>query len=465
MIAGFLITMGTLGDRIGRRRLLMVGAVAFGVASVLAAYSTSPAMLIAARAALGVAGATLMPSTLALIRNMFLDPQQRGFAIAVWMSAFTGGAALGPAVGGFLLQWFWWGSVFLLGVPVMALLLVVGPLVLPEYRKPGAERLDLLSAVLSLAAILPLVYGLKGLASQGLAAGPLAGLAVGAVFAAVFTRRQLTLTDPLLDLRLFRNRGFSSALGVMLVSTLSMGGMFMLIAQYLQLVAGLSPLESGLLLVPPSVAMIVSTLSAPAIAQRIGHGNVIGGGMLIAALGFGLLTQADPTGAPMLAITGQLVAAVGLGPGAALLAGIIIGSTPKEKAGSAAAISETSGELGMALGVALLGSIATAVYRMQITLPTDTPPEAAEATQEGLSGAVSTSETLPAALGNNLLDTAREAFTQGMTLSAGTAAGATLLLGVLAVFFLRNIEPASHDEDENNGGAQSAHEEAAAPPT
>lgn len=449
LIAGFLITMGTLGDRIGRRRLLLVGGFAFGVASVVAAYSTSPAMLIAARAALGIAGATLMPSTLALIRNMFLDPKQRGVAIAVWMSAFTGGVALGPVVGGVMLEWFWWGSVFLLGVPVMALLLIVGPMVLPEYRSPHAERLDVLSAILSLAAILPLVYGLKGLAGGGLGAEPIVGLAVGTVFMTVFVRRQLSLSDPLLDLGLFANRGFSSALGVMLVSTLSMGGMFMLVAQYLQLVGGLSALNAGLVLVPPSIVMIASTMLAPALAQRLGHGLVIGVGLIVAALGFGILTQVDPTGTPGVVVAGQIVVSIGVGPGMALLAGIVIGSVPKEKAGSAAAISETSGELGAALGIALLGSVATVVYRTQVSMPDGTPPQVAEVARDSMSAAASASEGLPTQVGDALLVSAREAFTQGMSATLAIAAGATLLLGILTIVALRHITPADHDDDED----------------
>jgi MFS transporter, DHA2 family, multidrug resistance protein len=167
LLAGFLVTMGTLGDRIGRRRLLLIGAAAFGLASVLAAYAPNPALLIAARALLGLAGATLSPSTLALIANMFRDPRQRAVAIGVWMACFMSGAAIGPIVGGVLLERFWWGSVFLLAVPVMALLLTAGPLLLPEYRAGGAGGVDLVSVALSLAGILPVVYGITGLARAG----------------------------------------------------------------------------------------------------------------------------------------------------------------------------------------------------------------------------------------------------------------------------------------------------------
>ncbi len=442
MIAGFLITMGTLGDRIGRRRLLLIGAVAFGAASVLAAYSTSAGMLIAARTVLGIAGATLMPSTLALISNMFTDSKQRAVAIAVWMSCFMGGAALGPVVGGLMLQWFWWGSVFLLGVPIMVTLLIAAPVLLPEYRNPEAGRLDLFSVALSLGAILPFVYGLKELAKDGVGAMALVTLAVGAAVGVVFVRRQFRLDDPLLDLRLFRSSVFSTALGAVMVSTLAMGGMFMLVSQYLQLVAGLSPLDAGLLLVPPSVAMIGSTILAPALAQRFGRAVVIGGGMLAAAAGFALLTQVGASGDLPLVVIGQSIAATGLGPGAALLTGIIIGSAPKEKAGSAAAVSETSGELGMGLGVALLGSITTAVYRRQLTVPDGISDTAASAARDTLASADAAVQEMSAQAAARLLDPARDAFTQGMSTAVGVGAAATAVFGVLAILLLRNVSAA-----------------------
>ena len=240
MVAGSLITMGTLGDRIGRRRLLMIGAVAFGVASVAAAFSASAPMLIATRALLGVAGATIAPSTLSLIRNMFQDPQQRTTAIGVWITSFSLGGAIGPLVGGVLLEAFWWGSVFLIGVPVMVLLLVVGPRLLPEYRDPDAGRLDLISAALSLTAVLAMIYGLKRIAQDGLTAAAVAFIAAGIAIGAVFARRQLRLPDPLLDLRLFRMRGFSASLATYGLSILLSFGAFLFLPQYLQLVLGMS---------------------------------------------------------------------------------------------------------------------------------------------------------------------------------------------------------------------------------
>ena len=213
LVAGLLITMGTLGDRIGRRRLLLIGAASFGAASVLAAFASSAPMLIAARALLGVAGATLAPSTMALIFNMFADPGERKIAIGVWIASFSAGAAIGPLVGGALLELFWWGSVFLIGVPVMALLLVLGPRLLPESRDPDAGRLDLVSAALSLAAVLAVIFALKRLAEDGLHWTPFVAVAAGVLLAALFARRQRRLDDPLIDLDLFRIPAFSAAPG------------------------------------------------------------------------------------------------------------------------------------------------------------------------------------------------------------------------------------------------------------
>src|SRR5690606_325002 len=319
MVAGFLITMGTLGDRIGRRKLLMIGAAAFGVASVVAASSRSAEMLIATRMLLGIAGASLMPSTLGLISNMFLDAKQRSVAISVWISCFMGGTAIGPVVGGVLLQWFWWGSAFLLGVPVMVILLVAAPILLPEHRDASAGRIDLASVALSLGTILPVIYGLKDLAKDGMQTTPVVSIAAGLVIGLAFVRRQLRLASPLLDLRLFANRTFTTAIGVMMVGAVVMGGMFLFISMYLQLVEGLTPLAAGSWLVPPAAGMIVGSMLAPALAQRVGRAQVIGGGMIFTAIGFVVLTQASSSGGLGVVVTGLAIATLGLGPGAALV--------------------------------------------------------------------------------------------------------------------------------------------------
>jgi MFS transporter, DHA2 family, multidrug resistance protein len=260
LVAGSLITMGTLGDRIGRRRLLMIGATAFGLASIFAAFANTAEMLILARAVLGVAAATLAPSTLSLLRNMFHDPKERTFAIGVWIAAFSAGGAIGPVVGGVLLGWFWWGSVFLIAVPVMVVLLAVAPFLLPEFRDPEAGRLDIRSAALSIAAVLAVIYGIKRVAEHGPDMVALLYILAGLAIGALFFRRQKRLADPLIDVTLFRRAAFSAALATNLLTVFVAFGSFFFVAQYLQLVLGLTPLQAGLVSLPSSLAFIVGSM-------------------------------------------------------------------------------------------------------------------------------------------------------------------------------------------------------------
>ena len=453
MVAGSLITMGTLGDRIGRRRLLLIGAAAFGVASVLAAFATSAEMLIATRALLGVAGATLAPSTLSLIRNMFLDPGQRTVAIGVWVTSYSVGGAIGPLLGGVLLEYFWWGSVFLLAVPVMVLLLVVGPWLLPEFRDPDAGRLDVTSAGLSLAAVLLMIYGLKRIAEAGLDWVPAVSIALGLALGALFVRRQRTLADPLIDLALFRVPAFSASLGTYMLACFVAFGAYVFIAQYLQLVLGLSPLQAGLWTVPSMLAFVAGSMLVPPIARRFRPGHVVAGGLLFAAAGFGVLAQVDAASGLALLVIGSVVYSLGLSPVIVLATDLVVGSAPVERAGSASAISETSSELGGALGIAILGSIGTAVYRraMAEVVPAGVPAEAAEAARATLGGALAAAERLPAQLGGAVLGPAREAFTQGLQLTAIICAAVVLATALLAALLLRRVragsDPEPHRED------------------
>jgi len=409
LIAGSLITMGTLGDRIGRRRLLLIGAAAFGVASVLAAFSTSPEMLIATRALLGIAGATLAPSTLSLIRNMFLDPHERTIAIGVWVTSYSLGGAIGPLLGGVLLQYFWWGSVFLIGVPVMLLLLALGPVLLPEFRDPNAGRLDVFSAALSLAAVLLVIYGLKRIAEDGLGAVPALSIAAGVAIGVAFVRRQRTLADPLIDLRLFRAPAFTVSLATYTLGTFVVFGAYIFIAQYLQLVLGLSPLQAGLATVPSMAAFIVGSMLVPVMARRIHAAYLVGVGLVLAAGGLGVLTKVDGASGLAVIVIGSIIYSLGFSPVVILATDLIVGSAPVEQAGAASAISETSSELGGALGIAILGSIGVAVYRSVMTggIPIGVPPEAAAVAKATLGGAVVIAARLPDHLGVELLGTAR----------------------------------------------------------
>ena len=443
MVAGLLITMGTLGDRIGRRRLLLIGAAAFGTASVLAAFSSSAAMLIASRALLGAAAATLAPSTLSLIRNMFLDARQRTVAISVWVMSYSAGAAIGPLIGGVLLEHFWWGSVFLINVPVMAALLVLAPLLLPEFRDPNAGRLDLLSAAQSLVAVLAVIYGLKRIAESGMGAAALLSIAIGLVVGAAFVARQRRLGDPLIDLRLFRIPAFSAAIATNLLGFLVIFAVFLFIAQYLQSVLDLSPLVAGLWSMPSALAFIVGSMLTPAIVRRVRPAYVIAGGMAVAAAGFVLLTfvSADSSALVFL-VAGAVVLSLGVCPVVTLTTDLVLGVAPPERAGAAAAISETSSEFGGALGIAVLGSIVTAIYRSRIAegIPADVPPEAAEAARGTLGGAVAAAGELPGPVGAQLLGAARDAFMQAFGATAIISAVTSIAVALLAVLLLRRVK-------------------------
>ncbi len=439
LIAGSLITMGTLGDRIGRRRLLLMGATAFGIASVLAAFSNSAEMLIATRALLGVAGATLAPSTLSLIRNMFLDAQQRTVAIGIWATSFSVGGALGPLLGGVMLEHFWWGSVFLLGVPVMAMLLIVGPKLLPEFRDPTAGRLDITSAVMSLTAVLSMIYGLKRMAQDGVGLLPVVFIIAGIAIGVLFVGRQRHLADPFIDLRLFRVPAFSAALATNTLGIFVAFGTFLFTSQYLQLVLGFSPLVAGLWTLPSSLGFIVGSMTAPLLVRRFRPAYVMAGGLTLVAGGLLLMTQVEGERALTLLVTGTVVLALGLSPVVTLGTDLIVGSAPPERAGAASSLSETGAELGGALGIAVLGSIGTAVYRgmMADAIPRGVPVEAAEAARGTLGGALATAEQLPPASGAELMSAARDAFSEGLELTASIAAIVALATAAMAAIVLR----------------------------
>src|SRR6266545_363226 len=436
LIAGSLLTMGTLGDRIGRRRLLLIGATAFGLTSVLAAYSTSAEMLIAARALLGLAGATLAPSTLSLIRGMFEDPRQRTVAISIWATSFSSGAAIGPVLGGVLLQYFWWGSVFLLAIPVMALLLVLGPLLLPEHRDPAPGRLDIPSAALSLAAVLAVIYGLKRFAQNGPGWTGTASILAGILLAIIFVRRQHRLRDPLIDLRLFRVPAFSVSLAAFTLSLFAGFGMFFLIAQYLQLVLGLSPMRAGLWSLPSAAGLVAGSLLAPALVRRARRAHVMAAGLVVAAAGFAVVAAAEGLAS---VVAGSLVFSLGIAPVGTLATDLIVGTAPPERAGAASAISETGAELGGALGIAVLGSIATATYRGTITIPSGVPAADAAAARDTLGGAVAIAAQTPGRAGRALLDAARDAYTAGMTLTAIVSVALCAVLAAVVVITLRRV--------------------------
>ncbi len=441
LLAGFLITMGALGDRIGRRRLLMIGAAGFAGASLLAARSGSADQLIAARALLGITGATVMPSTLALIRNMFHDPKQRQIALGAWGGALTGGATLGPVAGGLMLGHFWWGSAFLIAVPVMALVLLVAPVLLPEYRAPQAGRFDLPGAVLSMAAILPLVYGVKTIAVEGWSLLPALAVPAGLLLGLAFFLRQRTATHPLLDLSLFRIRTFSGAITVNTIAMFAMMGFTLFTSQYLQLVKGMSPLTAALWALVPSVGVGAAVGVSGALAGKVRPAFLMAGGFLIGAVGFAMMTQVGPHSPLALILTAAGVLAAGSVGTMTLTAEMVVSAAPAEQAGAASATSETAVELGSSLGIALLGAAGAAVYRSGLDggLPAGLPAGAARAAHDTLGGAVAAAGQLPGSLGGELLAVTRSAFTDGLHVAA--VVGLLFMVGasVLAYRLLKHL--------------------------
>jgi DHA2 family multidrug resistance protein-like MFS transporter len=444
LMAGLLLTMGALGDRIGRRRLLLLGAAAFGVASVLAAYAPSAELLIAARAVLGVAGATLAPSTLSLLRAMFTDPAQRRVAIGVWTGAFTGGFAVGPIVGGLLLERFWWGSVFLVNVPVMALLLVLGPVLLPEFQDPRPGRFDLVSAALSIAAVLPVVHGVKELVHAGGVSGPaLAAVAAGLAVGAVFVARQLRLRDPLIDVRLFRDGGFGAAFGASVVMVAGSAGLGYLVVQYLQVVLEIRPLSAALWQLPAIVATGIGITLVTTLARRVRPALLADTGLLVTAAGFLLVAQVGVDTGAAAVIAGYSVVALGTGMVAPLVTDLLVSTAAPRRAGAVAGLSEAGNELGGALGIAALGSTAAAVYRSEVlaALPAQLPPAAARAARETVGGAIAAADTLPDALARTLVATAQRAFTAGVTTAATVAAALFAVTAAVVTVRLRHARP------------------------
>ncbi|MEU6680485.1 MFS transporter [Streptomyces sp. NPDC046925] len=436
VIAGLLVSMGSLGDRIGRKKLLLIGAVAFGGVSVLNAYATSPELLMLARALLGVAGATLMPSTLALIRNIFHDPRERSLAVGIWGAMASAGAAVGPVVGGFLLEHFWWGSVFLINLPVMAVLVLVGIKFLPESKNPAPGPWDLISVVLSLIGMIAVVYAIKEAAAHGIRWDVAVAAVLGVAALTWFVRRQLTLTAPLLDMRLFRNRGFSGAVLADLLTVLGLSGLVFFLSQFLQLVQGRRPFEAGLAELPAAVGAVAAGLIAGVVARRFSVRAVVAGGLAAVGIALAALTTLEQsTGYPLLGAS-LLVVGIGAGFSFTVTADVILSSVPKEQAGAASAVSETAYELGAALGIALLGSIVTGVYR-SFTAPAGTPPDVASAAHESLGGAVESSAGLPAHEAHALLASAQDAFVDGLRVAAGVGAAVLLATAVAAWFLLR----------------------------
>lgn len=436
MLAGLLVAMGSLGDRLGRRRLLIVGAVGFGIASVLAAYSPSAATLIASRALLGVFGATLMPSTLSLIRNIFADRNDRRLAIATWAAMFSGGAALGPIVGGWLLEHYWWGSVFLINVPLIAIFLVLAFVLLPESKDPNPGRIDVLSIGLSLSAMLPIVFGIKQFAEHGASDLALTCFAVGIMSVLAFVRRQDRIDSPMLDMTLFSNHVFNGAIVSNLLSLMGFSGFVFFAAQFLQLVVGMSPLAAAMVLLPGLIVTVLAGFVAVRLVRVIPAYKLVSASFVMSALGYAIASFA---GTPTMWSIMVAFAVLGIGIGLAetLTNDIMLTSVAPNKAGAASAISETAYEIGAVLGTAVLGSVLTSTYRSHLTIPAVAQWGGRQPEFETLGGTVQTAARYPNSIGADILHSAHAAFELGMQRSSGTAIVIALLAAVLSFRTLR----------------------------
>ena len=436
LAAGSLLTMGALGDRIGRRKLLLIGSASFGILSLVAAFSRSAEMLILARALLGIAGATMAPSTLALISDMFRDDRERTLAVSVWVASFSFGGAVGPVVGGLLLSHFGWGAVFLVPIPITVLVLAAGPALLPEHRSSSTGHLDLKSAVLSLAAVLPAVYGIKLAAEGGSVPGATSALIFGLMVGLLFVRRQTRAANPFLDLQLLKRPAVTAALAINVLDFFVGFGILVIVAQYLQLVLDLTPFEAGLWSIPPGLGFVVGSLLTTLVLKLMRPAHVLGLGLSLGASGLALMAYASQMHALPLIVFGNVLFAIGSAPGVAIVADLVVSAAPQERSGAASALNETASEFGGALGIALLGSLATLAYRSCLggTVPAGI---SADATETALRGIGAASSLAPAHGGGTLLSAARDAYTSAADITFSTGAAIMLLTAAIALTMFR----------------------------
>ncbi|MEE1865158.1 MFS transporter [Pseudomonas auratipiscis] len=431
VLAGLLVSMGSLGDRIGHRKLLLIGSLGFATVSVMTAYSANAGQLIAGRACMGIFGAMLMPSTLALIRSLFEDREERRLAVAIWATTLTVGSALGPLVGGILLEFFDWGAIFLLAVPVLVPLLLLGPWLLPESEADASGPLDPLSILQSMVALGALVYGIKHLASAGLDAQAVAAFAIGAASGWLFVRRQLRLPVPLMDLALFRNKTFSGSVAINLMSLAFLVGFVFFATQFLQIVLDMSAFKASLALVPGQIMAIVVGMLVVPVAQRVSAQVLIpvlvaftgGAFLLVAGLGINLIVL----------VVAFALLNIGVGAIATVSNDIILSAAPPTKAGAASAISETAYEVGVVLGTTVLGGVVTAYYRGALQLPAFLTPLQERLASETLAGAHTVAATLGTDQASELMAIAGRAFEGGI----GLMSWLTFVLAALAIVIAR----------------------------
>ncbi|MGW6623857.1 MFS transporter [Nocardia sp. NPDC055002] len=435
VLGGLLITTGALGDRVGRKLLFISGFVLFGIASVVAATAGSAAQLIGGRVLLGVGGAMVMPSTLSLIRNIFTDVRERTMAIGIWAAVAGVGATVGPIVGGFLVEHFGWSSAFWLNVPVVVVTVVVGLWVLPEYRAPQAGSLDWFAAALSVAGIVCLAWGVKHLAKGEASEVDWAILLIGIAALAWFTRRQLTATDPLLDVRLFRNGAFTAAAVATLLAMMAIGAAMFLISLWLQYVHGYSPSQAGIRMLPAALTLLTASLLTPFLMEKFGVRAVLGFGLGAVALGFLLLAVSpEPTTYPVVAL---VLVSFGLGDGMAVTAAaaVLVGAVPADRAGQAGAVEETNYEVGVGFGVALLGSLHARIFSQHMT-GLSVPADKLDQASGSIGGAAEVATDLPEPARDELAHAAGHAFDVALTTTSYISAAVVAVVAVGTVWLV-----------------------------
>ncbi|MEU6876583.1 MFS transporter [Streptomyces sp. NPDC046712] len=447
--ASLLILFGTLGDRVGRRRVLLLGYALFGIASAVAALATAPEVLIAARALLGVGGAMIMPATLSILRAVFPDRRERATAIGIWTAVAAVGAATGPVLGGFLVEHYWWGSVFLINIPLMALILPLGRWLLPESKGRADGPWDVLGALMAAAGVLGVVLGVKRIgAGEDLFTYPTAGpLLIGAALLILFVRRQKRRAHPLIDMRLFSRAAFTTSVGCIVLAMLALVGLELIAVQYLQLVLGLSPLETGLRLLPLTFAAMAAGATGSYTLRRIGPRRMVGWGFVLTAAAVLLLVLMGQHDRPLLLTCGFVLLGFGLQTTLFSAYESMLSEAPPESAGGAAAIGETSYQLGAGMGIALLGSVMNAAYAPGLSAVPGVPDAAGRAATNSLGEAYQVADQLGGAAGTALYHAARHAFVDGLHVTLFVSAGLLLLGALMALRLPRVMECTVDPED------------------
>ncbi len=444
VFAGLLLTAGALGDRFGRRGALQLGFALFGLGSLLSALSSTPNQLIAARAFMGIGGAFIMPATLSIITNVF-PPQERGRAIGVW-AGVAGLAILGPLVGGFLVEHFYWGSIFLVNLPIVAFGLVAGVFLIPTSKDPAARPLDPVGAVLSISGLTALLYGIIEAPEKGWTGSTtLTAFAIGGILLALFFVWEYRTEYPMLDLDFFKNPRFTAASSAIAFIFFAMFGSIFLFTQYFQFVLGYSALETGLRLMPWAVTMMILAPYSPRLVERVGTKIVVTTGLVL--MGVGLIAMAGVGTSTAYAdiVWRMVLMACGMGLTMAPCTESIMGSLPLAKAGVGSAVNDTTRQVGGALGVAVIGSVASSLYASHVAdavakAPVQPPPAVVDQIKEQIGAALAIADRFDVP---QLATAARQAFVDGMHAGVLVAAGAALLGALCTALWLPARAPES----------------------